>query len=376
MTSLLITAPPGSFVSLEKLDDVAQENPDGSVLAIQSKDCEVTNPVADRSVQMWKTFANWARDVRERRLDPTKTVFEIYLNRKRTGKLVGSFAAAKTKESAQVAFDSARSLLWGDEPKFLKRTDVAATLKPHLEEVFEISPRAFRSVIENFQLSYASKTPELDLFELVKSRMAFEADTIVSEVVVDAYGWVKKLVGDQLRERKAPCISSDHFQRCLKASYERLKPGGALPDLGGSGPTSGDIIKLMCENFVRQIDLLKADDDVRNRAVSCLFKARTTRTRWSDSGAALVNEDHVAEFEAGLKQAWRNFKEEVFSDPHRPDEQLRGKLLLSKCELHSCLVEQKSVPQYFIPGCFHELANDLSIGWHPRYKELLEPAST
>jgi hypothetical protein len=285
------------------------------------------------------------------------------------------FDSAKTKVAAQNAFDTARTLLWGESPKFPKKAETAETLRPHLEEVFNTSSKAFRAVIERFQFRHALKNPELDLLDKVRGMMALETEDVVLEVLVDTYGWVKKLVAEQLRLRKAPVISVDDFRRHLKGSFQRLKPGGSLPDLGGKGPTPSEIALLMVEKFVRQIDLVNACEDTRNRAMACLFKARAARTKWSASGAALVHEEHVREFEEALMQTWRNLKQDVFSDPSRPDELLRGRLLLGKCESHTCLVEQKVVPQYFLPGCFHELANRLAIGWHPKYLELLRDST-
>lgn len=371
MASLLLAAPGESLVSLEYLDDVAQQNSDGTVLAVQSKDTEATNPVTDKSVQMWKTFANWARDVRERRLDASLTTFEIYVSRKVSGKLVHEFAAANTMESARKAFEKARLLLWGKSPGFVKRGCVADSLRPHLEEVFDTSAKAFRAVIEKFQFTCARKNPELDLLNAVKQRMEFEPDDLVIEVVVDVCGWVKFLVAQELRNRKAPVISAHDFKRHLKGSYAKLKPGGALTDIGAKDPSPSDIAKLLCEQFVRQMEIVNSDEETLNRAITCLFKARTARTMWSARGEALVQDCDIREFEDGLKQVWRNLKTDVFSDPLRTDEQLRGQLLMAKCEAHTCQVEQKAVPAYFIPGCFHDLASRLTVGWHPRFESLL-----
>lgn len=375
MASLLLDAPEGSFVSLEKLDDIAQENRDGETCLVQSKDCEVSNPVTDRSVQMWKTFANWTRDVREGRLDVGRTTFEIYVCRKVTGKFVAAFAAAKSNADSQRAFDGARLALWGDSPKSEKRSAVAASLRPHLQEVFEDAPRAFRAIIERFQLTCAKKNPELDLLDQLRQRSSFDRDEILTELVVDVYGWVKSLVSEQLRMRKAPVIARDDFWRRLRGSYEKLKPGGALPDLGGSEPTPSQIATLLCEKFMTQLKIIDADEETRNLALSRMFRARTARTRWSDHGYALVDVDSIRDFEDLLSQAWRNRKVEIMSDPHRTDEKLRGRLLLAKCDEFTCLVEQKTPPAYFVPGCFHELANEMRIGWHPKFQSLISAAA-
>lgn len=375
MASLLLDAPEGSFVSLEKLDDLAQEDLDGDTIVVQSKDCEVSNPVADRSVQMWKTFANWTRDVREGRLDAGRTTFEIYVSRKVSGRFVAAFAAAKSNADANKEFEVVRSALWGDSPKSEKRSAVAASLRPHLQEVFEDGPRAFRAIIERFQLTCAKNNPELDLMDQLRRRSSFDREEILNELVIDVYGWVKSLVSEQLRMRKAPVIARDDFWRRLRGSYEKLKPGGSLPDLGGSGPTPSQVAALLCEKFITQLEIIDADEETRNLALSRLFRARTARTRWSDHGYALVDENAIRDFEDSLSQTWRNRKLEIMSDPHRTDEKLRGRLLLAKCDEHTCLVEQKTPPAYFVPGCFHELANKMHIGWHPEFKNLI-PASS
>ena len=111
MALLLLKAPEGSFVSLEKLDDVALETADGNTLAVQTKDTESTNPVSDRSPQMWKTFANWSRDVREKKLDATRTTFELYVSRKVSGRLASLFHSANTKSTAKDAFEEAQNKL-------------------------------------------------------------------------------------------------------------------------------------------------------------------------------------------------------------------------------------------------------------------------
>lgn len=374
MALLLLRAPEGSFVSLEKLDDVAVETADGNTLAVQTKDTESTNPVSDRSPQMWKTFANWSRDVREKRLDSTRTTFELYVSRKVSGKLVSLFHSVNTKNTAKGAFDEARNKLWGEAPGFSKRAGVADTLREHLDEVFGLGQAAFRAILERFQLTCALKNPELDLRAEVASNPTIRED-LIDEMVVDIHGWLKTLIDGQLRKRKAPVIARDEFFKLVRASYSKLAPSGALPDLARKGPTPSDIAEMMGLRFVKQMEIIKWDEESQHRAMTCFFKARTARTEWANRGDALVHADSISEFEDGLKQVWRNRRTKVFSDPARTDEELRGRLLLAECESHSCPVEGKAVPTYFVPGCFHELADRLAVGWHPRFEALLQEAA-
>ncbi len=374
MALLLLKAPQGSFVSMELLDDVAVENRNGDLHLVQTKDTRVTNPVTDRSSDFWKTFANWTRDVRERRIDPTRTIFELYVSRKVTGNLVAKFHNAKTKQAVAEAFETARNKLWGAAPRFPLREKVAETLKPHLEEVFGPGAAAFQAIIERFQLTCAIESPALDLEREVSSNPLVPPE-LIPELLVDIHGWLKRLTDPQLETGKAPIIERDNFHLLLRASFSRLMPSGALPDLALTPPRADEILGLMGLTFVQQLEIIKVDNESRLRAIICFFKAGATRSAWAEKGMALVNEDSVKEFEEGLKHVWRNHKEEVFSDPLRTDEQLRGRLLLGKCEQHRCPVEGKGVPEYFLPGCFHALSNEMHIGWHPQFDRLLRPVA-
>src|SRR5687767_10932510 len=68
-----LQAEPGAFVSVEVLDDVAVTRSDGGTTAEQSKSATASNPIADRSVELWKTFSNWVRAAESGALDPMRT---------------------------------------------------------------------------------------------------------------------------------------------------------------------------------------------------------------------------------------------------------------------------------------------------------------
>jgi hypothetical protein len=48
-----------------------------------------------------------------------------------------------------------------------------------------------------------------------------------------------------------------------------------------------------------------------------------------------------------------------------------GKSLLNDCSLQKTKLQGGDVPTFFMCGCFHELADHLEIGWHPKFLELL-----
>src|ERR1035438_7823113 len=75
MASLLISAPPGSFVSFEVLDDLSVESGDGTQTYVQSKSALATNPISDRAAAFWNALANWADDIESGRANPASIKF-------------------------------------------------------------------------------------------------------------------------------------------------------------------------------------------------------------------------------------------------------------------------------------------------------------
>jgi len=74
---LLLRATAGTTISLEVFEDVGAELPNKRKVASQVKSALVTNPIADRAPELWKTFRNWNDAVAAGELDPATTVFEI-----------------------------------------------------------------------------------------------------------------------------------------------------------------------------------------------------------------------------------------------------------------------------------------------------------
>ena len=98
----LLNCSNNQIVSIEVLDDVAIENHDGAVIAVQLKSVlSNKNPITDRAVDLWKTFYNWLLAVKDNELNPDNTTFHLFVAASRQGgEIVSSFNAADTFEDA------------------------------------------------------------------------------------------------------------------------------------------------------------------------------------------------------------------------------------------------------------------------------------
>lgn len=367
MAELLLKSPQGSLVSLELFDDVGLETPDGAKRAIQTKSVRASNPISDRSPELWKTFANWTRDVMSGALDPNTTLFEIYINKKLSGKLAIKFSEAKTKSEAKEAFEEARSLLWGVGPKFEKRSDVAESLVPHLNEVFGSGFKAFLSIIPRFSICFAKRNPISDIHDIVSGWATVKEEHVV-DIVLHLHGWIKEKVDAQLESGKTPTISRDDCFRELQSYYGKLVPSGVLPDVA-TKPTSEDVQSHFNFNFVKQLRIINEGEHTIIQAINTYFMAKSARIMWSERGA--VHDSSMSELEDTLIGVFNNQRTRIFLNSSYATDIDKARVLHAECQIYNCKVEGKDVPSYFIPGCFQSLANSLVIGWHPSYEELM-----
>src|SRR5438105_13818586 len=98
----LFRVPDGDSVSLEYLDDVAVHRADRAVLLGQCKIALVGNPIADKSEELWNTFANWADLCAAGTVNAATTDFRIYVTPSKAGALVSAIHTATDANAAQV----------------------------------------------------------------------------------------------------------------------------------------------------------------------------------------------------------------------------------------------------------------------------------
>ena len=157
LLSLTLDAAPGTTLSLEVFEDVGAVDDTGKALASQTKSGLETNPVSDRAVDLWKTFSNWKTAIASGQLSLATTRFEVYLAKRRTGKLVRMFHEAQTEEEANAAVNEARKLLWGPAPRYPKKKKLAKTLASFVDHVLDTSSKDAISIVQRFTLSVAAK---------------------------------------------------------------------------------------------------------------------------------------------------------------------------------------------------------------------------
>jgi hypothetical protein len=361
LTNLLINAAEGSFGSIEVFEDVGLTGIDGTTTAVQSKSALTGNPLGDHSVALWKSLANWADAIAARNLPTDKLNLVLYISKPSTGTIAQRLADAKTNDDVQSAITFTRAQF--DARQF----PADSAVKPHIDRFFAHQPNVQKTVIQSFQITCGSGSPQGDIEKSLDN--FFFKEGRARQLADMACGWVKSRV-DELHERKLPAIlSRDEFHWEMQAFYTRFVERAILVSFAPA-PTEADVEFHRAMTFVRQLEIIGTDFEDTMAAISNFFKATLDRTNWGASG--MVHKDSFKEFDKNLVETWRNHRKAILiRDGHRPPEQ-QGQLVLAECMQHTTPIENLQAPTHFIAGCFHALADNLTVGWHPEYTKVLD----
>lgn len=367
LLQLLLQSPPGSACSMEYLDDIAQVDSRGVTLG-QSKSALTANPVADRAKSLWKTLSNWVSLASQGGCDPDRTIFEMYISRPVTGHIVESFSKSNTIDEAHASIKLARDELWGVEPVYTKRSEVAVDIAPYVENVLASDPELVALIIKNFTLTCGSGSPQSDVEAILKTHPITQSK--IRDIADHMSGVVKRRVDELLEVGKPAIIMSDEFRIWYTAYTQKIDRDMVLRS-HSNRPSEQQAEELLPMLFVQQLDIIGLPFEDKLEAVGDFLMAAADRTAWAASGE--VDATSFEDLNLSLQRTWRNKKIACKVAHGGKAYEDQGLALYADCMDVNISVQQKEVPDHFIPGCLHRLADDLEIGWHPEFKSQLMP---
>ena len=122
--------------------------------------------------------------------------------------------------------------------------------------------------------------------------------------------------------------------------------------------------------FIKQLDLVGVDINLKTRAAGDYLWASSDKTRWAEEG--FVFEHSLDEYDDGLIRRHSLISAELSITQKEKVDKDRGQLLyLECCKGPSEKLQDLAVPGHFLTGSLNDLANRRKIGWHPSFKSLL-----
>jgi hypothetical protein len=352
-----LRAQQGQSVSIEHLDDVATHTDTGDLVE-QDKSGLAHNPVTDRSPELWKSLANWVRAIRDGALkDDTR--FLLYVAQGHHGDLIDSIHRATSKAAADALVVSIRATFGGQEK-------LPKGLTEHVKEVLSASDEVLARLFLSLTLENGSGAPNDDLAAM--AGMAAISGAKKKDVLTFLLGWAKRTVDKRIEQGHAAVITWEEFHKALVSAAKKFDRAENVLVANPVDVTEAELQKeLRDRTYVRQIQIVQCDDDDMVQAVHDYLRSASHRTHWSEDGDVI--ESAFDEFERSLDRAWKSQRSVVNIEQKALADAERGRLLYSKCQQLKVPLQGMDVPDFFVPGSFHTMADSLRVGWHPRFRE-------
>lgn len=365
----LLDCKDGDAVSVEVFDDIGVERSDGTKEAIQAKSAlSNRNPVSDRAVDLWKTLYNWLVAVQEKEIDIECTNCKLLITVDKHGNIVDSFNNATTDEEACQAWETAKKEFY-DEEEIEKK--IGNEYADYIQEFFSNKNRSDAcSIIRKFKLETLTKNHTESLYERFQEKV-YIAKSSLDMIFIYMLGWIDKQTAELAEDRKPMVIYSKSFRNELTAKYREVNQKLSLVEIAPK--PSKDMINNELDAFrvyIEQLDIVNCDYTDKIEAVSDYLRASANRTAWAEKGD--ISKDAVSLFSEELVRIWKNKKKILDITQKNSEESERGLLLYFECKDKQVDMGSFVAPSFFTSGCFHDLADDKSIGWHPEYKKILE----
>lgn len=354
----LCEAPRGSLVALEVLDDVDVEYADGKKTVEQSKSGIVTNPIANFSKDLWKTFSNWIDAIEAGAIDLGKTRFRLYVLQKKEGAFAHNLHYAHTKTQVEHVVREIRRSYEVEQP---------VGCKPYIEKFFDYDPQKLASLVMAFEL----ETGNDQLVEGIKDYLSLAVpEDLLDDTCHAAIGWVKNTSDGLIASGQLAVLARSQFSDWMSTYNSRFSFNHLLK-YTLPPPTADEIEegRPQALTLMRQLELIEMERDSAD-AMSDYLQSKTNKVRWGARG--LVYEPEFDDFKKRLLNKWQLFGKEIrLLHSSAPDVD-KGQLLHLRCMDASAKLNDVDSPAFFVRGTYHDFSNRKDIGWHPRFTDLLD----
>jgi len=354
----LLRCEPEDNVCIEVFGDVATLTASNQIITEEDKSSQVSNPLTDKSTDLWKTFYNWIKNVQNGNLNVDKTWFILFSNKKGQNSIVNNFHKACDSISAVNALNIAKEKL--------QKINTAHEIWPYVNYVINENQDILLKIIVRFelQISFGGSYDEIKTEIQKKMIPISQIDFILNNLS----GWLQKLVIEKLSKRQHAIVTWAEFYKEFHGLFERAQKRELIDFTLINPPNEYEIKKHLKERpiFIRQLEEIRADDDEVQQAVTDYIKAKTNRFEWIEK--ELIDETVAEDFESKLVEYWKNQRKRLDITEKNLGNHEKGMLLYMDCRSRQETIKEQSPPSTTISGTYHSLANSYILGWHPNWE--------
>jgi hypothetical protein len=180
-----------------------------------------------------------------------------------------------------------------------------------------------------------------------------------------------------VRDRRA--IQFEHIQLFINDVQEEYHLDNLPIEFGNLDPPKESEIHEKDRLFIEQLKLIAVSHPRVRKAITDYFRAFNQRTKWVEDGNLDLTQ--LSCYDDRLKDEWERLFLEVLEelgDSNADEENVgAGRKIYNELQRRTDLnIRDRCTEAYVMRGSFHLLSNQLQIGWHPQFRELLKGSFT
>jgi len=353
---------PNTLIAIEKFDDVSFDDDDYGQCLIQAKHHIEAKSLADKSVDLWKTFRVWLESFNKEPLT-TSHIKRLLIT---TAEAEEDSAMAKLRPG-HTAEDRAAALVLLREAAESSQNSTTSEARKAFLALGDSEAELFLQSVE----LYDNHPNLVDMKEEIEGELVLLSPENKSLIADYLEGWWFGVIGGHLVSEQADLIPVQSI--IIKANeIGNWFKGDSLPiddpaSLGVKDYTPDDEDAM----FVRQMRIVGMSDSVVQRGARDFYRASAQRSKWARESLLLDGE--TSKYDEKLQDRWARRFDADCADCEGNTEDQNKSLGRNICfwATQDQVGFRNVVETWITAGSFHGLADRLEIGWHPHYQKRL-----
>ena len=322
-------------------------------------------PYSDKSEDLWKTLSIWINAVTSGKTDAASSKFSLLSNIP----LPASRFALKLSNASL------------NDPIILNECcqqliEASLKLRSNFKKYGEIVQKCPQDTLKQIVSNIVILDPtynhnKKEFLAKLKSSLHLSDDMPVDHIAEKLFGFVSMYLIESWRGKKEAWITVKVFNQQFTQLVAEYKPKPFYEKAADLLPVSKlEIKKNRGKPYVEQLKLIECEEDEILESIHDYLRALTERDRFAKDGE--ISSEKFDQYFEDLLQNWKIVSKPRFkSCPHDKHVITGYQVFYETLKYKGKLNNYEPEQHYTYKGAYHHLANELELGWHPKWKELL-----
>ena len=365
---------PEQSICIEKLDDISlHSNSTSNSEVVELHQIKLhknrDGNLGDSSPDIWKSLRVWSEAISAGRIDPSKC--KLFLV---TTSVANDTNAIRLLRDHGRDSDTARQQI--EQSGQRSESD---TITACWNSVEQLSDAQRIAMFESITLLDGSESATDTATEIEKC-LWFVPHAHRTRIAETLIGWWETLLCRHLCSTELTLIPVLTIQQKIQDIVAQIRSESLPDELLLEEVPEGETLADDDRNFVKQLSLVGISARRIRTAQEDRYRAYAQRSRWAREDLLGIDEEQG--FETRLTSCWRErfdvMCEGVPEDADHETAAGHGASLYGWVSTEASAQQQlwfrRDFPaDYMVKGSFHMLADLLRVGWHPKYREILNP---